>query len=267
MQIIQPHGLALKAIRVLVLSGVATYWPFAFCAQQPASDASTAPAAQNAPAQSDYQVTHEDVGDSMLVHRRYQEALDEYKKAPADSSDVWDKMGIAYQMLTDLKGAARCYGESIRLKPDNELALNNLGTVYDLQGDFRKAEVLYRKAFQINPTSARIAMNLGTNLMFQNRFSEGSGMYKLALTLDKDAFEEFHGPVTSSGTPLQQRGAMNYYKAMRCAEAGMNDQAIHYLRDAVGEGFISAARLALDNSFAALRNNPKFVRLIAEETK
>lgn len=264
MQRIQPHTRAQRALPLIALLAVVCCRPFALHAQPAASADGSAPATQANSSHSDYQVTAEDIGDSMLIHRRYQEAIDQYKKAPADSN-VWDKMGIAYQMLFDLKDAARCYQESLRLKPGNELALNNMGTVFDQQGDYGKAESLYRKALQIDPKSPRIAMNLGTNLMFQDKFDQGSAMYKLALSLDKDAFEEFRGPVTESGTPLQQRGAMNYYKAMHCAEAGMTDRAVDYLRHAVSEGFISAGRLAHDNSFVALRGNSRFERLIAEE--
>lgn len=264
MQTIQLHTPTQKVLEIIALLGIVSCGTLQIRGQQSVSVTGTAPAPQVAPAQSDYQVTAEDIGDSMLIHRRYQEAIEQYKKAPADS-DVWDKMGIAYQMLFDLKDAARCYEESLRLKPDNELALNNMGTVYDQQGDYGKAEGLYRKAFKLDPQSARIVMNLGTNLMFQNKFGQGSQMYKLALSLDKDAFEEFGGPVTSSGTPVAQRGAMNYYKAQHCAESGMIERAVEYLRQAVNEGFISVGRLARDDTFARLRGNPKFERLIAEE--
>lgn len=212
-------------------------------------------------------VTHEGIGDSLLFHRRYQEALDEYRKAPSDSSDVWDKMGIAYQMLSDLKNAARCYKESLRLEPGNELALNNLATVYELQTDYGKAEAMYRSALELDPTSARIAMNLGNVLMLQTKYSQGSELYKRALSLDPNVFDRSEGPVFENAAPLGQRGAMNYYKARQCAQAGMIDRAIRYLHEAVNEGFMTRRQLARDSSFAPLRGNPDFERLIAGHGK
>lgn len=58
-------------------------------------------------------MTHEGIGDSLLIRRHYQEALEEYRKAPGDSSDVWDKMGIAYQMLSDTKDAIRYLRQAV----------------------------------------------------------------------------------------------------------------------------------------------------------
>jgi len=46
--------------------------------------------------------THEELGDTLSVHRRYQAAIEEYGKATS-SAAVWNKMGIAYQMMFNLK--------------------------------------------------------------------------------------------------------------------------------------------------------------------
>lgn len=208
-------------------------------------------------------VTHEGIGDSLLVRRRYQEALEEYQKAPSDSSDVWDKMGIANQMLSNLRDAVRCYKESLRLNPANMLALNNLATVYELQSEYGKAEAMYRRAMELDPTSAKIAMNLGNVLMVEDKYSQGSELYKRALILDSEVFDRSEGPVFESAVPLVERGAMNYYKARQCALAGMIDRAIQYLHEAVNEGFITRRQLARDSSFASLRGNSDFHRLIA----
>ena len=44
-----------------------------------------------------------------MAHQRYQAAIEAYKKAPQDSAAVWNKMGIAYQMMFNLEDAIRCY--------------------------------------------------------------------------------------------------------------------------------------------------------------
>lgn len=200
----------------------------------------------------------------MLVHRRYQEAIDAYKNASDDSYDVWNKRGIAYQMLYDLKDAERCYKQCLRLKPDHSWALNNLGTVYDAQGDFRKSEALYRKALALEPASARIAANLGTSLMIQNKYQEGADVYKRALKLDPDIFDADEGPIAVNGVPLEQRAAMNYYKARDFAQAGFVDRAISYLRKALNQGFTNPAKIIQDSSFDRLHGNSAFKRLLAE---
>jgi tetratricopeptide (TPR) repeat protein len=213
---------------------------------------------------SEFQPTPEDIGDAMLVQRRYHEALDAYRKMPTPSPGVWNKMGIAYQMMFALKDAARCYRESLGLRSNSANVLNNLGTVYYSQGDYRKAESLYRKALKLDPNAARIAMNLGTNLMVQSKYREGADMYKHALDLDPDVSED-SGAAVSNVATLQQRRAMNYYKARACAQGGMTDRAIQYLQKAVREGFTGLRKVALDSSFDRLHGNPAFERMMARE--
>ena len=238
--------------------------PIAINAQQFASDTNTTPPSQSPLPDSKFQPTPEDMGDSMLVQQRYQAAIEAYKKASKDSADVWNKLGVAYQMMFDLKDAERCYKKSLRLKPRQARVLNNLGSVYDSQKRYRKAERIYRKALKLDPKSAVIAMNLGTNLMVQNKFSQGSAMYERALELNQTIFDRGQGQVTETVVPREQRGAMNYYKAKGCAQAGLINRAIEYLRLALSEGFTSPGKIARDSSFARLHGNPTFERLMAE---
>src|ERR1700753_538888 len=74
----------------------------------------------------------EALGDSLMIHRRYQAAIEAYKQAqaPEASAVVWNKMGIAYQMMFNLQDATRCYEQSLKLDSRNANVLNNLGTVY-----------------------------------------------------------------------------------------------------------------------------------------
>lgn len=236
--------------------------PLTLPAQQAAAESASA-----SPSIADIRahVTPEDMGDSLLFHRHYQQAIDQYRKAQSDSPDVWNKMGIAYQMLSDLKDAERCYKESLRLKPVNELALNNLGTVYELLGSYAKAETLYRKALQLDPDYAQFAMNLGTNLMIQAKYNRGAAMYKRALALDPHVFEQSVSPAIESGVPIEQRGAIHYYLARNCAQAGFNDRAVAYLKKALDEGFVTPDQVARDITFAALRALPAFQQLLAEQ--
>ncbi len=65
---------------------------------------------------------------------------------------------------------------------------------------------------------------------------------------------------------VQERGAMHYYIATACVSAGQIDRALDYLRLALNEGFAEARKVASDTSFVALRDNPGFQKLLAEET-
>jgi tetratricopeptide (TPR) repeat protein len=204
-------------------------------------------------------------GDALMAHHRYQAAAEAYKRAPQETAGVWNKMGIAYQMLGDVNGASRCYEHSLKLDPKNVNVLNNLGTIFDSQKDYASAVRMYRKALKIEPKSALILKNLGTDLMAQHKYKKGWEAYKQALAVDPQVFDHSQGPRVENPASVEQRGAMNYYMAKGCVRAGKNEKAIEYLRMALNEGFTSPKKIAADNEFAGLRGIPAFEQLISEQ--
>lgn len=208
----------------------------------------------------------EALGDSLMAHGRYQAAVEAFKKAPQDSAAVWNKLGIAYQMLFNLPDATSCYQKSLRLDPKNVNVLNNLGTVYDSEKEYRSAVRMYRKALKIDPKSALVLKNLGTDLLAQHKYEKGWEVYKAALAVNPQIFDRSNGPHIENPSTIQQRGAMNYYMAKGCVRAGKNERAIEFLRLALNEGFVSPKKVATDNEFAGLRGIPAFEQLISEQT-
>jgi len=209
--------------------------------------------------------THEELGDTFAVHRRYEAAIAEYAKAPRTAA-VWNKMGIAYQMMFNLKDATRCYKESLRADSHNSQVLNNMGTVYDSLKDYGTAERYYRKALKVDPRSALILKNLGTNLLAQHKYSRGWGEYQKALAIDPDVFEDKSSPEVQNPSTVAERGAMNYYMALGCVRMGETACALQYLRMALDEGFTSPKKIATDTEFASLRDNPDFKQMLAAQS-
>jgi tetratricopeptide (TPR) repeat protein len=209
--------------------------------------------------------TPEELGDSLMAHKRYQAAIDAYKKAPKDSASAWNKMGIAYQMMFNADEARHCYERSLKLNPKDFNVLNNLGTLYDADKNFKAAERMYRKALKINPKSAIVLKNLGSNLLLQHKYKKGWKVYQSALAVDPHIFDRGKGLEVQNPASLQERGAMNYYMAKSCVRAGMNDCAIDYLRKAINEGFTNAKKIQEDGEFAGIRELPAFKRLLAEQ--
>ena len=64
-----------------------------------------------------FQPTPEQLGDSLMAHQRYQAAIEAYKKAPEKSSESWNKMGVAYQLMFNHDEARRCYQKALKLDP------------------------------------------------------------------------------------------------------------------------------------------------------
>jgi tetratricopeptide (TPR) repeat protein len=209
--------------------------------------------------------TPEEMGDSLMAHRRYQAAIEAYKKAPSDSGTVWNKMGIAYQMMFNLQDASHCYQTSLKLDPKNPNVLNNLGTVYDSLKQYGQAERMYRRALKIDPQSALVLKNLGTELLAQHKYKKGWNAYKAALAIDPHIFDRNSGPRVENPASSQERGAMNYYMAKGCVRAGMNDCAIEYLRMALNEGFTNPKKIVEDSEFTRLHGLPAFEQLLAAQ--
>jgi tetratricopeptide (TPR) repeat protein len=240
--------------------------------QQPASTAPALPVlADQQPAQVMFvpklpeQASPEELGDSLEARRQYQAAIESYKKVPHPNAGVWNKMGIAYQMMFNMKHATRCYREALKLNPHDSNIYNNLATVYDSQKNYRKAEHIYRKALKMDPKSPTVLKNLGTNLLMQHKYSKGWEAYTKALALDPDIFMDHDSPRVENPSTIKERGALNYYMARGCVRMGQTECALQYLRMALNEGFITPKKLADDQDFFVLRSDPGFKQLLAEQ--
>jgi tetratricopeptide (TPR) repeat protein len=209
----------------------------------------------------------EQLGDILAARQRYQAAIEAYQKAPQDSASVWNKMGIAYQMMYDLADATRCYLASLKIDPRNASVLNNLGTTYDALKQYPDAEKMYKRALKIEPRSAVTLKNLGTSEMAEHNYRQGWKSYQAALAIDPHIFEERQGPTVGNPTTAQNRGAMNFYMAKTCVRAGMNDRAIEFLRLALNEGFTNPKKINADREFSVLQGIPAFEQLLAAQSK
>lgn len=224
------------------------------------------PPSSSVPTSGSNPLNAEDRGDSFAAHQRYQAAIEAYEKAAQMTASIWNKMGIAYQMMFNAKDAARCYRESLKLNPRDSQVLNNLGTVYASIKDYGQSDHLYRKAIKLAPDSAIIYKNLGTNLLAERKYDKGWEAYQHALKIDPQIFTDRSGsPHVENPASVQERGAMNYYMALGCARSGHTDCALEYLRMALDEGFTSRKKVAAEVEFASLRDNPTFQQLVAEQ--
>ena len=207
-----------------------------------------------------------ELGDTLAFHKRYQAAIAAYDKEPRKTADIWNKMGIAYQMMLNLKDAERCYKESLKLNAKDPAVLNNLGTVYESLEDFGRATRMYRKAIRFNPKFALGYRNLATSLMAQHKYKQGRVADESALALDPAIFDPSNTLTIDNPASKRDRGAMNYYMAVDCARAGQTACAIEHLRMALNQGFTSPGKIASDRNFATLISDPGFQQLIAEQT-
>jgi Flp pilus assembly protein TadD len=210
-------------------------------------------------------VSADDLGDALVYHKRYQAAIAAYQSAPQMTASIWNKMGMAYQMLLNLNDATHCYKRSIKLDPKNPSVYNNLGTAYESEGDLGQAERMYRKAALINPRFALAYKNLATCLMAQSKYKQGRQADAQALALDPTIFAPGNYPTVDNAASVHDRGAMNYYMAIDCARARQTACALEHLRMALNQGYTSASKVAADTNFASLAGDPEFQQLLAEQ--
>jgi tetratricopeptide (TPR) repeat protein len=211
------------------------------------------------------QIPPEELGDLYEVRQYYVAAIREYTKVEHPSAAVWNKEGIAYQMMFAFKEAMRCYKQSLKLNRKNAIALNNLATVQDQMKDFSAAEGNYRKALKLNPNSATLLKNLGTNLLMQHKYDEGANLYKQALAKDPKIFDEHSGPKINDPAPKIEHGTAAYFKAKSCARAGLTDCALTFLNKAFNEGAATVKKVNTEDDFENLRGTPALTRLLARQ--
>jgi Tfp pilus assembly protein PilF len=228
--------------------------------QAPAQPSSTAPASPVV------QPTPEQLADSLAGHQRYQAAIAAYSQIKNPSAAVWNKLGIAYQMMFNLKDATRCYNASLKLDPHNATVLNNMATVYDSLKQYKKAERYYRKAIKIDPNSALVLRNFGSNQLTQHKYKRGWEAYQSALKVDPQIFASRSAASVANPASTQERGAMHYYMARGCVSAGNPECAIQNLRLALNEGYTNPKKIASDGNFASLRELPAFQQMIAAQS-
>ena len=108
------------------------------------------------------ELTPEARGDVFMARKMYREAIDAYRLGPQDSALTWNKIGIAYHQLLDLRNAEKNYQKAIKLDKNYSEAVNNLGTVYYAHKKYRAAINRYNAALKLKPDSASYYSNLGT---------------------------------------------------------------------------------------------------------
>ena len=243
----------------------------------PAQAAPSPPAAAPAPPQGAapqsgsatppaFQPTPEQIGDSLEARQHYQAAIAAYLKAQEFTPDLWNKLGIAYQMMFNLGDATRCYKASLKLQPNSSQVLNNLATVYDSLKDYGAASGYYRKALKLDPRSALILRNLGSNLLSQHKYKKGWAAYQAAQAIDPQIFAQRSASSVENPASAKDRGAMHYYMARGCVSAGQIECAIENLRMALNEGYTNPRKISTDSSFASIRQLPAFQQLIAAQS-
>lgn len=214
-------------------------------------------------------VSNETRGDIYMARKMYREAIDMYRQGPANSAVLTNKIGIAFHQMSQLGLARKNYQRAVKLDPKYPEAINNLGTIYYAQKDYSRAIKCYKKALKLNTTeSASMYSNLGSAYFGKKDYKLASECYQHALQLDPDVFEHH----SNFGTlmierDVEERATYHLYMAKMYAKTGANERALIYLRKALEEGVKDREKIPNIPEFAALKKDPAFAQLLAENPK
>jgi tetratricopeptide (TPR) repeat protein len=181
--------------------------------------------------------------------------------------------------------------------------MNNLANTLEREGKYADAEALQRRAVELDlrvfgprhPSTLLSMSSLATILLDQDHYSDAEENYRQILDAQRDVFGpenpetlhtmellgvtlayEKHFPeaeglfldvLRTAGTaPGQTRVVAGAWYNFACAAAvaGHNDEALHYLAEAIGRGYGHAGEIASDEDLKSLRNDSRFAALIKQ---
>ena len=212
-------------------------------------------------------LTNETRGDIYMARKMYRDAIDMYQDSPV-SAPIANKIGIAFQEMSQLALAKKYYEKAIRLDPDYPEAINNLGTLYYSLHWYRKAIRLFKQSLKVSGPIASVYANLGAAYFAKHDYKNSSVSYEEALRLDPEVLDRRSG----FGTRIEDRtvtdvALFHLYLAKFYAKEGSDDRALLYLRKSLEEGLKNRKNLAEIPEFSALRKKPAFLALLAENPK
>jgi tetratricopeptide (TPR) repeat protein len=212
-------------------------------------------------------ITPELLADMMVVHGRYADAIDAYRKIRPQTAELYNKIGIAYQRMANDDDAIANYGQATRLDRKFAAPYNNLGTIYFHQKDNKRAQQLYKKSIKLDAATAPFWSNLGAVYMVQRKYSDGAEAYEKAFLLDPDIFQEIALNGIEQYESPEELAKMYLTFAEIYAHAGMKTEALIYLHKALDQGFRDTQKLQQDLQLATLRGIPEFDQLVAGSHK
>jgi tetratricopeptide (TPR) repeat protein len=207
-------------------------------------------------------------GDIYMARKMYREAIDMYRQGPTNSAVLANKIGIAFHQMSLLELARKNYLRAVKLDPKYSEAINNVGTIYYAQKDYARAIRYYKRALKLSSDSASMYSNLGSAYFGRKDYKLATECYQHALQLDPDVFEHH----SNFGTlmierDVEERATFHLYMAKMYAKTGANERALIYLRKALEEGVKDRAKIPNIPEFAALKTDPAFLQLLAENPK
>ena len=125
--------------------------------------------------------------DIMLMRCNYEKVIDTCKQILTHdslNSEIYYKMGIAYQNVLEEDKSLNCFYQAALLNPDNKIYNITLAKGYYRKEKFKMAEPLFSKLYSADSTNWIFASYLSNIYMQSNRFDDALSIYKRFLQKD-----------------------------------------------------------------------------------
>ena len=206
--------------------------------------------AQDAPP--DEAVERNNRGAALLKQGKLEDAVAELRQAVETApayAVAHANLAYAYDRQGRIDEAIATYRKVLELEPGNALARNNLGTLYSKNGLHDDAIREFEELLQRDPANATARGNL-----------ENARRNRALVEERRDrAARALKG---AEASPKDPRVAYNLARVY--AEQGDNDNALAWLGTALELGYDRMDFVSVDPSFATLKKDPRFAKLLEE---
>ena len=199
-------------------------------------------------------------GDIFMARKEYAGAVTMYLQilgSEPKNAEILNKIGVAYQQLSDLDRSGRFYKRSMKADKNFASAVNNYGTVEYEKKHYGKSIGLYKKAIELRPELASMHSNLGYAYFSNKEYPEALTSFEKALALDPTVFDR----KANGGSVVQSRstpdpGLFYFFVAKSFAQKGDAVRAAHYLKIARDDGYAELLTAQTDPAFAKVIKDP-----------
>ncbi len=136
--------------------------------------------------------THAELGSSLIETGKYQEGIEELKKAldkDPGNLDRWIELGRAYKKSENFSQAEAIFRQVLNKDASNSEALTNLGLLFYQQKNNESAVEMLKKAIATNPHAATAYNALGGIYAGQNKTDEAIQCWTRALEENPNLYE------------------------------------------------------------------------------
>ena len=174
---------------------------------------------------------------------KYDASIDAYLRSIhlQETYQAYNNIGNAYRKRNEVEKAINAYLKATALEPDVPDGHYNLGYAYAAQGNAESAIQSYLKAIHLNPKYIKAHYGLAQVCQAKGDFDE-----KLLRAYQKEVRTH------------PDEGLYYYYMGISCANRGLTEESVSYLKTAFRLDDRYQRRARTDNAFDSMRSVPTF---------